>query len=240
VARLSLQDFGAWLGILSDRSGLSLWLDSELRSRTGARGSSYHVVPSVAIGSLNDGKVQYYSRLVGCGYLQVAGVNHSSDEISAGVISIFSIRFIMSLTCQKSYILSQADITGGYFKSYFRNEMYMEPLPTCEGPMVAHSVTHKVVSSFADSSAVYMARVKRSLYGLKQCGYAWSECLHVFLLMDPKYAMGFIKFTGNPLFFRKVFRAQRQTGGNYTRSLRRRFAHLFLIRRSSALVYEPA
>ena len=90
MARLSLQAFGAWLGILSDRSGLSLWLDSELRSRTGARGSPYHAAPLVAISPLrctyfnrkkllNDGKVQYKSRLVACGYLQVAGINYSSD-----------------------------------------------------------------------------------------------------------------------------------------------------------------
>jgi hypothetical protein len=40
----------------------------------------------------------------------------------------------MSLACQKSYILSQADIAGGYFKSYFRNEIYMEPPLDMRGP----------------------------------------------------------------------------------------------------------
>jgi len=40
----------------------------------------------------------------------------------------------MSLACQKGYILSRADITGAYFKSYFRNEIYMEPPPDMRGP----------------------------------------------------------------------------------------------------------
>ena len=128
------------------------------------------LVPSVAIGSLrctyfnrkkllNDGKVQYYSRLVGCGYSQVAGVNHSSDEISAGVISIFfnSVYYVSDVPEKLHLKSSRHHHCSLFLKFFFRNKIYMESLSTCEGPIVAHSVTHKVVSSFADSSAVYMA-----------------------------------------------------------------------------------
>ncbi len=80
----------------------------------------------------------------------MASVNYSSDEISAGVISYSSVRFLMSLACQKGYNLSQADITGVYLEIYLRDEVYMDPLPICEGPMMSHSVTHKVVNLSAD------------------------------------------------------------------------------------------
>ena len=76
----------------------------------------------------------------------------------------------MSLACQKGYILNQADITGAYLISYLRDIVYMEPpLPTCEGPTVAHSVTHKIVSSFAELSAVYTAQSKAVTRGLNIC-----------------------------------------------------------------------
>ena len=50
---------------------------------------------------LKDGSIQFKSRLVACGYSQVAGVDYSSDETYAGVCSYSSLRFLMSLVCQK-------------------------------------------------------------------------------------------------------------------------------------------
>ena len=181
---------------------------------------------------LKDGSIQYKSRFVGCGYSQVADVNYSSDAISAGVISYSSVRFLMSLACQKGYILSQADITGVYLDIYFRDEVYMEPPPDMRGPdggPLRNAQGRELV-----------CRLKRSLFRLKQSGHAWSECLHEFLLKDPKYAMGFTQFTGKPNIFRKSFRAQWQAGGTSFWGIRRESSHLFLIRKSSVLVYEPA
>ncbi len=38
-------------------------------------------------------------------------------------------RFLMSLACQKGYILSQADITGAYLESHLTETVFMEPPP---------------------------------------------------------------------------------------------------------------
>ena len=50
-----------------------------------------------------------------------------------------------------------------------------------------------------------LCKVVRGIYGLKQSGYAWSQCLKEFLLNDPKYNMGFQELTGEPNIYRKTF-----------------------------------
>ena len=83
---------------------------------------------------LKDGSIQFKSRLVGCGYSQIEGIDYSADELYAGVCSYSSMRFLMSLICQKGYVLSQADITGAYLESYLSETVYMEPPPDMFGP----------------------------------------------------------------------------------------------------------
>mmetsp|Transcript_23743 Transcript_23743/g.27891 ORF Transcript_23743/g.27891 Transcript_23743/m.27891 type:complete len:222 (-) Transcript_23743:559-1224(-) len=76
-----------------------------------------------------DESLQYKARLVGCGYSQVAGVDYSIDEVYAGVCSYSSMRFLMSLACQKNYILYQTDITGAYLESTLKEKVYMDAPP---------------------------------------------------------------------------------------------------------------
>ena len=80
---------------------------------------------------LRDKSIQYKSRLVGCGYSQIAGLNYSVDETYAGVCSYSSLRFLLSLACQKGYIISQTDIQAAYLESYLREDqhVYMEVPP---------------------------------------------------------------------------------------------------------------
>jgi hypothetical protein len=146
---------------------------------------------------LKDGSIQYKSRLVACGYSQVEGIDYSVDELYAGVCSYSSMRFLMSLACQKGYILSQADITGAYLESHLTETVFMEPPPDMFGPNGEPP---------RDSQGrELVCKLKRGLYGLKQSGHLWSECFRDFLLRDPKYNMGFTQFTGEPNLYRKVF-----------------------------------
>ena len=146
---------------------------------------------------LKDGSIQFKSRLVACGYSQVAGVDYSSDETYAGVCSYSSMRFLMSLVCQKGYILSQSDITAAYLESYLTDTVYMEPPPDMKGPN-GEALRDK-------QGRELICKLKRGLYGLKQSGFQWAQCFKDFLLRDPKYNMGFVEFTGEPNLYRKVF-----------------------------------
>ncbi len=146
---------------------------------------------------LKDGSIQYKSRLVACGYSQVEGIDYSVDELYAGVCSYSSMRFLMSLACQKGYILSQADITGAYLESHLTETVFMEPPPDMFGP--------NGEPPRDSQGSELVCKLKRGLYGLKQSGHLWSECFRDFLLRDPKYNMGFTQFTGEPNLYRKVF-----------------------------------
>mmetsp|Transcript_10938 Transcript_10938/g.14234 ORF Transcript_10938/g.14234 Transcript_10938/m.14234 type:complete len:883 (-) Transcript_10938:637-3285(-) len=143
-----------------------------------------------------DSSLQYKSRLVGCGYSQIPGVDFHADELYAGVCSYSSMRFLMSYACGKGYILSQSDITGAYLEAPVTETIYMEPPP----------------DMFVDSKPPVdedgdevVCLLKRSLYGLKSSGFAWSECFKEFMLKDKKYNMGFKQFTGEPNLYRKTF-----------------------------------
>lgn len=145
-----------------------------------------------------DGSLQYKSRLVACGYSQIAGMDYFSDQTYAGVCSYPSMRFLMSLACQKGYILSQTDITGAYLESYLDETIFMEPPPDMfmNGQPPRDPKTGEEL----------VCLLKRGLYGLKQAGYAWSQVFKEFLLRDPTYSMGFVEFTGEPNMYRKTFK----------------------------------
>jgi hypothetical protein len=144
-----------------------------------------------------DMSLQFKSRLVACGYSQVAGLDYSLDETYAGVCSYSSMRFLMSLICQKGYVMSQTDIQGAYLESYLTDTVYMEPPPDMRGP-------NGELPKDKDGNEL-VCLLKRGLYGLKQSGYAWAQCFKEFLLRDPKYNMGFTEFTGEPSLYRKTF-----------------------------------
>jgi len=188
------------------------WIDSMNRERhTLEERGTWELVPRSSIGKhrpvkckyvyrkklLKDGSVQFKSRLVACGYSQIEGLDYSADELYAGVCSYSSMRFLMSLACQKRYILSQADITGAYLESHLHESVYMEPPPDMFGPNGEPP---------RDSQGrELVCKLRRALYGLKQSGHLWSQCFKDFLLHDEKYNMGFTQFTGEPNLYRKVF-----------------------------------
>ena len=188
------------------------WIESMARERaTLEQRGTWELVPRNSIGKhrpvkckyvfrkklLKDFSLQFKSRLVACGYSQIAGLDYASDETYAGVCSYSSMRFLMSLVCQKGYILSQADITGAYLESYLHDEIYMEPPPDMRDPDGG---------PLRDAQGrELVCKLKRGLYGLKQSGRAWSECFKEFLLHDKLYNMGFVEFTGEPNMYRKVF-----------------------------------
>jgi hypothetical protein len=188
------------------------WYESMNRERsTLEERGTWDLVPRKSIGKhypvrckyvyrkklLKDGSVQFKSRLVACGYSQVEGLDYSIDELYAGVCSYSSMRFLMSMVCQKGFILSQADITGAYLESHLSETVYMEPPPDM------FSATGEPPRDKEGRELV--CKLKRGLYGLKQSGFLWSQCFKDFLLRDPKYKMGFSEFTGEPNLFRKVF-----------------------------------
>jgi hypothetical protein len=98
-------------------------------------------------------------------------------------------RYLLSLTTQKGYLLYQTDIEAAYLQSEITDELYMELPPN--------------LSNTVDGTPV-VAQLKRGLYGLKQGGYAWSQCFKEFMVSE-KYGMGFKPMTGEPNLYRKAW-----------------------------------
>ena len=145
---------------------------------------------------LKDGSLSFKSRLVGCGYSQRAGVDFSSDELFAGVASYSSFRFLMSLACQKNYILVQSDIQAAYLQADLSESIWMEAPPDMwvDGKPPRDKDGNELC-----------CLLKKSLYGLRQAGHAWGECFKDFLLRDPDYNMGFKELTADPNLYVKNF-----------------------------------
>ena len=140
---------------------------------------------------IKSGDIQFKARLVACGYSQKAGLDYASDELYASVCSYASMRFMMSLATQKGLSLYQTDIQGAYLESYLNDELYMDvpqPLPN------KNEAGHPLV-----------CKLHRGLYGLKQSGFAWSQCFKEFMLNDHDHNMGFSAMTGESNLYRKVF-----------------------------------
>ena len=120
-----------------------------------------------------DRSIQFKSRLVAQGFSQKEGIDYSLDQIYAGVVSYSSMRFLLSMACQNNYVISQTDITGAYLESYLEEEIFMKAPPD----MFRNGRPPK------NADGVEMVcKLKRGLYGLKQCGYLWSQVFKSFLL----------------------------------------------------------
>jgi hypothetical protein len=145
---------------------------------------------------LKDGSLSFKSRLVGCGYSQRAGIDFSTDELYAGVASYSSFRFLMSLACQKNYILVQSDIQAAYLQADLSESIWMEAPPDMwvDGKPPRDKDGNELC-----------CLLKKAIYGLRQAGHAWGNCFKDFLLRDPEYNMGFRELTADPNLYVKNF-----------------------------------
>ena len=143
-----------------------------------------------------DGTTQYKSRLVGCGYSMNPGEDYSIDETYAGVCSYSSMRFLLSLACQKNMILHQSDISGAYLESHLNKYIYMEPPP---------NMYKNGKPPTNENGEPLVCEVRRGLYGLKNAGFAWSQCFKEFMMKDKKYNMGFQEMTSESNMYRRKF-----------------------------------
>lgn len=171
---------------------------------------TWKLVPRISIGKtklvrckyvfknkrIKDGETIFKSRLVACGYSQVAGESFSLDELYASVVAHSSIRFLLSYGCQNGMLISQADITSAYLQSKLDDEVYMVPRPDMweNGKPPVDELGNELC-----------LKLERGLCGLKQSGYLWQETFKEFILGDE---MGFVETTGDSNVYVKKFRLQ--------------------------------
>ena len=111
-----------------------------------------------------DGTVRYKARLVAKGFTQRYGVDYL--ETFAPVVKYKSLRMLLALANERSWIVHQMDVTTAFLYGEIDREIYMVPP---EGAVSA-----------GEEGLVW--RLDRSLYGLKQAPRCWNQRIHGFLL----------------------------------------------------------
>ena len=105
--------------------------------------------------------VRYKARLVAQGFSQVSGVNYF--DTFAPVARLASIRSVLAMAAVNDYEIHQIDIKGAYLNGKLTSEetIYMKQAPG----YAAAGLQNKV------------CRLFKTLYGLKQSGRRWYQCL---------------------------------------------------------------
>ena len=112
----------------------------------------------------NGEKLKLRARLVANGQRQKEGLDYS--ETFAPTSNMSTIRAVLTMAAQNDWEIHQVDIKSAYLNAPLRDDIYMRAPPGYLKP--------------GDEGKVL--KLLRSLYGLKQAGFEWSEELEKFFL----------------------------------------------------------
>jgi hypothetical protein len=114
-----------------------------------------------------DGKPKLRSRIVGKGYSQIEGVNYFGTF--APTIAVKTLLMIVHIASSEDMIMRNLDVSNAYLESPIDTDIYME-LPKTE---------------WIDGKRT-VAKLIKSIYGLKQSGELWNKRLNK-ILVDAGY-----------------------------------------------------
>lgn len=113
------------------------------------------------------GEIKYKARLVARGFSQIYGENYW--ETYAPVVKSSTIRLLIASAVESGMKIGQLDVRNAYVKSELKECVYMRQPPGFE------------------KGRGLVCKLKKSLYGLKQAGHEWSQCLNDFLEEELKF-----------------------------------------------------
>lgn len=109
---------------------------------------------------------KYKARLVARGFMQNTGQPIEETETYAPVIRLKSIRMLLAIAAEKGFEIHQMDIKAAYLHGTLEDEVYMtQP----EGYVLPGREN-------------LVCRLQKSIYGLKQSGKIWNDCLNKVLV----------------------------------------------------------
>jgi hypothetical protein len=125
---------------------------------------------------------KYKARLVARGFTQVKGIDY--HETFSPVVKFASIRTLLALAVQHSYIVHQMDVTTAYLNGDLEEDIYMtQPEGYVKGD--------------------YVCKLQRSLYGLKQSGRAWYDKINTTFIK-----LGFSRSNADPSVYSRISRSE--------------------------------
>ena len=124
----------------------------------------------------NEESPVYKARYVARGFSQVEGIDFT--ETFSPTARMESIRMLVQLAVQNNWLLEQMDVKGAYLHPPIECDVYVKQPPGYQ------------------QSPNLVLKLKKSLYGLKQCGRNWHCSLHQYLR-----EMNFLQSNADPCVF---------------------------------------
>ena len=109
---------------------------------------------------------KYKARLVAKGYCQQYGIDYA--EVFAPVARLDTIRLVISLAAQKSWVIYQLDVKSAFLHGKINEEVFVDQPPGYEQK--------------GHESKVY--QLKKALYGLKQAPRAWYSRIEAYFIKE--------------------------------------------------------
>ena len=133
---------------------------------------------------------RYKARLVAQGFSQKPGIDY--EETYSPVVDAITLRYLLCLAVHEKLEMRLMDVVTAYLYGSLDSDIYMKipegfKLPEVNNP---------------NSREIYSIKLNRALYGLKQSGRMWYNCLSKYLLKedyknDPICPCVFIKRSGS-------------------------------------------
>ena len=114
--------------------------------------------------------IRYKARLVAQGFSQRPGIDY--DETYSPVMDAITFRYLISLTVSKKLEMRLMDVVTAYLYGSLDSDIYMK-IP--EGFKMPEALSTK-------PKEMYLIKLQRSLYGLKQSGRMWYNRLSDYLI----------------------------------------------------------
>ena len=106
--------------------------------------------------------IRFKARLVARGFSQIQGLDYT--DTSAPVARASTIRLFLAVAHHFDLILASSDISTAYLNGKLTDTIYMEQPPL-----------------FENENRALVCRLNRAIYGLKQSGLVWFECINKWL-----------------------------------------------------------
>ena len=115
---------------------------------------------------------RYKTRLVAQGFSQRPEIYY--DETYLPMMDIITFRYLISLSVSEALDMHLMDVITAYLYGMLENDIYMKVPEGFQLPQVNTSQPRNM----------YLIKLRRSLYGLKQSGRMWYNCMSEYLIKD--------------------------------------------------------
>ncbi|KAK2067486.1 hypothetical protein P8C59_001224 [Phyllachora maydis] len=139
--------------------------------------------------------IQYKSRLVARGFIQVEGPDYTVTYTSTSIPPTW--RILLAIGAVLDWEIEQADFIGAFLNSALREEIYMEIPEGLLDLAASNKAIYKLLLKYGyNPSTPNIIKLSKALYGLKQSPREWQDKLKILLK-----SLGYLPLISDPGVF---------------------------------------